>query len=112
MILQVGEKVHVLVRRRFESDVRRQLVGEVVAAGESLVRLRSFTYSFEPAFNLYSRSARAREQLVSLVDALNLITVIPAEVDLEKLEFRLEGNQTVLTDGHFSVQVEEAQGRR
>ena len=112
MILQVGEKVHVLVRRRFESDVRRQLVGEVVAANESLVRLRSFTFAFEPAFNLYTRSASPREQLVSLIDALNLVTLLPPEADLERLEFRLEGNRTVLTDGGFSIEVEETQGRR
>ena len=112
MILQVGEKVHVLVRRRFDSDVRRQLVGEVVAANDTLVRLRSFTFSFEPAFNLYTRSESAREQLVSLIDGLNLVTVLPAEVELGKLEFRLDGNRTVLTDGAFTLEVEETQGRR
>ena len=112
MILQVGEKVHVLVRRRFETDVRRQLVGEVLAVNESLVRLRSFTFSFEPAFNLYTRSESAREQLVSLVDGGNLVTILPGDADLERLEFRLDGNRTMLTDGAFSIELEESQGRR
>ncbi|HVS16390.1 MAG TPA: hypothetical protein VMV46_20950 [Thermoanaerobaculia bacterium] len=112
MILNPGEKVHVLVRRRFDGDVRRQLVGEVVAAGEGAVRLRSYSFSFEPAFNLYSRSAEVREQILSLVEGGHLITLLPAEVELEKLEFRMANNRTVLTDGAFVLEVEESGGRR
>jgi hypothetical protein len=112
MLLSPGEKVHVLVRRRFDGDVQRQLVGEVEAANEGAVRLRAYSFSFEPAFNLYMRSEEARVQIVSLSDGDNVVTVLPGEVELEKLEFRQANNRTVLTDGAFSLEVEESGGRR
>lgn len=40
MILEPGEKVHVIVGRNFEADLRRHFVGEVVAAAECYLPTR------------------------------------------------------------------------
>lgn len=37
MVLEIGEKVHVMVKRAFVGDIRRHFVGEVKAVGENYV---------------------------------------------------------------------------
>ncbi len=37
MVLAQGEKVHVILRRNFEGDLRRHFVGEIIAASETFV---------------------------------------------------------------------------
>jgi hypothetical protein len=49
VVLEEGEKVHVIARRFFEDDLRRHFVGEVQAVTESAVRLEGTTLSSIPA---------------------------------------------------------------
>ena len=43
MIIKPGEKVHVIQRREFESDVRRHFIGDVTEAGEFSIRVCGYT---------------------------------------------------------------------
>jgi hypothetical protein len=38
--IEIGDKVHIITRRRFESDMRRHFVGEVIGISGELCRLR------------------------------------------------------------------------
>lgn len=39
MIIERGEKVHIITRRLFESDLRRHFVGEVLDSEGSVARI-------------------------------------------------------------------------
>ena len=45
MILEQGEKVHIVERRYFTDDVRRHLVGEVIQCTEQAIRLEGYVCS-------------------------------------------------------------------
>jgi hypothetical protein len=111
MVLNVGEKIHVVTRRLFESDAKRHFVGEVEAAAESIVRLQGYVFVFEfnAMVNRFVRRPERRARIVSLTDSNNLINVIPSEVDLEELEYKLSPKKhLVITDNKaFSLDINE-----
>jgi hypothetical protein len=111
-ILSKGEKVHVLIRREYEVDIRLRFVGEVVEATDTVVRLRGYAFVFDTAIGKFVRSAEQMERIVSLVDSGNIIHVIPREVKLEELQFVDERDRNVLTDGKSFLMTTDAFGAR
>jgi hypothetical protein len=114
MLLKPGEKIHVITRRLFEGDPRRHFAGEVVAANESIARVKGYAFVFNPGPNNYVRRPDLRERIISLVDAGNVINVILVDVNLEDLVYRpSEGNRLVVTDnGSFRLDINEFSGIR
>ncbi|MGZ3535262.1 MAG: hypothetical protein ACXU9K_08550 [Thermodesulfobacteriota bacterium] len=111
-ILSKGEKVHVLIRREYELDIRLRSVGEVVEATDTVVRLRGYAFVFDTPIGKFMRSAEQMERIVSLVDSGNIIHVIPREVKLEELRFVDERDRNVLTDGKSFSMTTDAFGAR
>lgn len=111
-ILSKGEKVHVLIRREYEVDIRLRFVGEVVEATDTVVRLRGYAFVFDIDIGKFVRSAEQMERIVSLVDSGNIIHVIPREVKLEELRFVDERDRNVLTDGKSFSMTTDAFGAR
>ena len=109
MILHPGEKIHLIVRRQFENDLRRHFVGEVKAATELAVRMESYMFIFDPVKNEYVKRPEMRTKVVSLVDNGNTITLIPAHVDLSALRYEMSTNRRlVITNGKdFSLDINE-----
>jgi hypothetical protein len=109
MVLEEGEKVHVITRRLFDNDLRRHFVGEVQAASEVAVRLEGYVFVFNPGNNQYERRPERRLRVISLADSGNIINVIPAYVDLDALSYQTSAeNRTVFTDSKsFSLDINE-----
>ena len=111
-ILSKGEKVHVLIRREYEVDIRLRFVGEVVETTDTVVRLRGYAFVFDTSIAKFVRSPEQMERIVSLVDSGNIIHVIPKEVKLEELHFVDERDRNVLTDGKSFSMTTDAFGAR
>lgn len=112
-IFSKGEKVHVLIRREFEGDIRLRFVGEVVETTDTVVRIRGYAFVYDTGVgNAFVRSGEQMERIVSLVDGGNIIHVIPREVKLEELHFVDECNRNVLTDGKSFSMTTDAFGVR
>lgn len=109
MLLQKGEKLHVVTRRFFESDLKRHFVGEVVAATEAAVRLNGYAFVFDAWANIYVKRPEKRERIIPLTDTSLILTVIPQEVDLDKLQYKMgRDNRLTMTDGaFFSLDINE-----
>jgi hypothetical protein len=112
MLLKPGEKIHVITRRWFEGDLRRHFAGEIVAANESIARVRGYTFVFHPGPNEYVRRPESRERIIALADAGNIINFIPEDVNLEELVYRpSEENRLVVTDRRsFHLDINEFSG--
>jgi hypothetical protein len=113
-VLKPGEKIHVITRRLFEGDIRRHFAGEVVAANESIARVKGYAYVFYPGPNEYVRRPELRERIIALADAGNVINVMPESVNLEELVYRpSEQNRLVVTDNRsFHLDINEFSGIR
>jgi hypothetical protein len=112
MLLNPGEKIHVITRRLFDGDIRRHFAGEIVSANESIARVRGYTYVFYPGANEYVRRPELRERIIALADAGNIINVIPQDVNLEELVYGpSKDNRLIVTDHKsFSLDINEFSG--
>lgn len=98
-MLETGEKVFVITRRLFEGDRIRQFVGEVLESSESVIKVRGYVFVHDDFSNEIVRREDLRTRIVSLVDAVNIILVIPKEVVLTNVQYEIdETNQRLLTD--------------
>jgi len=100
MILEPGEKVHVIVRRNFETDLRRHFIGEVVAAAECAVTVKGRVVVYDPVKCRYEVAPDTRVRILSLTDAGNIINIIPRATKIENVKYVLSADKRlIVTDG-------------
>jgi hypothetical protein len=107
-VLAVGDKVHILTRRLFGDDVHLHFVGEISAVAGPLFRAQGHSFVFDSGTNSYIRHPVSRTRLFSLSDAGHIINVIPREVDLSSLQYRVVAGRLAITDSRdFSLEINE-----
>ncbi|MCX6373542.1 MAG: hypothetical protein NTX16_10790 [Actinobacteria bacterium] len=97
--IEVGDKLHIITRRRFDSDVRRHFAGEVVGISGDLHSVQGYAYVFSQATNTYERRPELRTRLLSLGQEGFIVNKIPREVAMASLEYREVRNHLTVTDG-------------
>ena len=107
VVLAPGEKVHVIVRRLFDEDVRRHFVGEVLAVTGNRVRAEGYVFVYHDGRAEYERKPEKRVRVLSLATPLT-VNVIPSNVDIDRITYRQGENGLVVTDGiDFSLCINE-----
>ena len=107
--LTAGEKVHIITRRLFDTDLRRHFVGVVEEATGGLARVKGYTFVFDDWADDFKRRPDERIRLFSFIDAGLIINILPAETEIGELRYKVnhEG-QRIVTDGKgFSLDVSE-----
>jgi hypothetical protein len=109
MLINPGEKLHIIKRRLFETDVRRHFAGEVTSATENAVRLVGFAFVFDSARNEFVKRPELRTRIVALTSGSHIINILPQEVQIEALHYQLSPERhLVITDGkNFSLDINE-----
>lgn len=109
MILREGEKVHVMIRRRFDGDLRRHFIGLVTDVEGTLARVDGYVFVFESSLNRYHRRDDRRTRILSLSDAGNIINILPSGSDIEAAYYTAsDDGHLVVTDGRaFSLDINE-----
>jgi hypothetical protein len=109
MIFEPGEKIHVIIRRLFETDLRRHFIGEIVGVSESVVKVKGRAIVLNSATNQYELKPDTRVRIVSLIDARNIINIIPREAKIEDTKYVLtHERRLVVTDGEtFTLDINE-----
>ena len=107
-VLVVGDKLHIMTRRLFADDVHPHFVGEISAVTGQLFKARGYSFVFDSGTNSYVRHPEARTRLFSLSDAGYIINVIPQDVELNSLQYRIVAGRLAITDGSgFSLEINE-----
>ena len=100
MILEPGEKVHIIMRRNFENDPRRHFIGEIVEADEQVVKVKGRAVIFDSVNIQYEVKPDARIRIISLTDARNIINIIPHENKIDNIKYVMSPEKKlVVTDG-------------
>jgi hypothetical protein len=99
MILKKGEKLHVIHRRNFETEARRHFVGVVEAYENGVARVTGNVFSVDRSKYAFVRRPETRTRIISLMSGDLLVNIIPAEVDLTKIHYKVENKVTRVTDG-------------
>jgi hypothetical protein len=109
MIVNKGEKVHVIYRRHFESEVRRHFAGEIIEVSETTVRLEGNAIIFDNANNQYVKKTESRTTIIDLAESGYITNIIPREVNINELKYVLDNDMRLtLTDGKkFCLDINE-----
>ena len=109
MVLKPGDKIHLVVRRNFEGDMRRHFVGVVIEAAEHAVLVTGYAFAYNARINQYVRRPEQRIRVVSIVDARNMINVLPREANIENVLYKVSSERTlIVTDGiSFTLNIDE-----
>lgn len=100
MLIEPGEKIHVIMRRAFESQVRRHLAGEVIAASGSEVRVTGYVFVYDERSAQYVRKNHKRTTILDLASSGYIVNVIPQAIDLESVRYEtIDRNELFFTDG-------------
>jgi hypothetical protein len=107
-ILAVGDKLHIMTRRLFADDVHPHFVGEITAVDGPLFKAHGYAFVFDSGTNSYLKHPQLRTRLFSLTDAGHIVNVIPRDVDLSALQYRVIQRRLTVTDGlGFSLEINE-----
>ena len=99
MILQKGEKIHVIHRRHFEKDPHRHFIGVVDTYENGLARVTGHIFTVDAAKYVFFRRPELRTRIVALNSGDVIVNVVPQSVDLEKVVYKQEKKSVRVTDG-------------
>src|ERR1700722_13058132 len=99
MILQKGEKIHVIHRRNFDKEPHRHFAGVVDFYADGLARVTGHIYTVDSVKFIYFRRPEPRTRIISLHSGDVLVNIIPPSVDLEKVVYKHEKKSVRVTDG-------------
>ena len=91
MILDIGEKIHIIEKRRFAEDVRRHFVGEVTRCSDSAFRITGYAWIFDKLRSTYIRQLEMRERVISFEGDL-IINVLPQDVNISQVKYTRDPN--------------------
>jgi hypothetical protein len=108
MVVDPGEKIHVIERRRFESDPRRHFFGVVDRSDGAVVRVTGYIFVYDSGSSTYVRSDKPRTRLISLTSSGLIINVVPGDVEVDAVRYSDDEGRLELTDGAgFSLDINE-----
>jgi len=109
MLIQVGEKIHIITRRLFENDLRRHFVGVVTGADACTLRLSGYAFVFDETQNDFVRLDDRRDRVISLTDGGLVLNILPAGANLEAIRYTTDSQgRRITTDGEsFNLNINE-----
>lgn len=108
MVINKGEKTHIIRRRNFVDDPRRHFLGEVKEANGQVVRLEGYVFVFNTSKNEYFKKIQKRTTIIDLGDSGYVVNIIPIDINIEQLAYENDEKNLVVTDGKsFSLDINE-----
>lgn len=113
MILDIGEKIHIIERQWFHEDLHRHFIGEIVRCEGTTIRVKGHVWVFDGSRGEFIRKPEVRDRVVQLGERLT-INIIPPEVNLSEVKYVTDMQKgLVVTDGKkFNLDVTEWTARR
>ncbi|MDH3397392.1 MAG: hypothetical protein OEM81_06100 [Acidimicrobiia bacterium] len=99
MLLDIGDKVHVIERRQFDTDVRRHFFGVVERVDSSAMRITGYVYVYDPGSSSYVRGNSFRTRVIALGSAGFVINVAPTETSVDDVRYVEQNGRLTVTDG-------------
>jgi hypothetical protein len=113
MLLSIGEIIFVVVRRMFETDLRRSFIGEIQGVSEVAIRAKGYPFTYDEMTNQFIRINFKRIHIFSLTDSGIFIRVIDDVVNYGEINYGWKDGQRIITDGKsFEMSVSEFGIRR
>lgn len=109
MLLEVGEKLHVIYRALFENSTRRHFVGEVITVDRDVCRLQGYAFIYDTKDDAFLRKTDKRITFIDVGSSGHIVNLIPANTDIDKVHYRYERDTglTATDGGDFELDISE-----
>ena len=108
MLLDIGDKVPVIERRQFDSDVRRHFFGVVDRVDVSAMRVTGYVFVYDAGSSSYVRGSTLRTRIIPIGSVGFVINVAPPETVVDDVRYvELNGRLTVTDGGAFALDINE-----
>ena len=109
MIIEKNEKVFIMIRRQFDSDLFRHFAGVVEDSTEGIIRVTGYAFNLDRATGEFVRRKDRRTRLFGIGGAGIILNILPENVELESLRYKIGDNgRQILTDDHgFEMNISE-----
>lgn len=100
VILNPGEKIHVIHRRQFEKDARGHFGGQVPTCEHGLARASGCAFVVNDLNkHMFVKRPDRRTKLIPISSGAVIVNVLPESVDLEQVHYELKDSTLYVTDG-------------
>lgn len=109
MVIEPGEKIHVMYRALYENSTRRHFLGEVKIAEGPVCRLEGYVFVYDERSTEFLRKPEKRTTIIDLSESGYITNLIGQEVNLEKVIYSYaRGVGLIATDNEgFSMNINE-----
>jgi hypothetical protein len=109
MIIETGNKVHVIYRALFDNSARRHFLGEVRAVEGVVCRVEGFVFIYDQKSTMFIRRPERRITILDLGESGYIVNVIDQEVNLDNVTYRyVQDVGLVATDDQgFTLNINE-----
>jgi len=97
--IRIGDKVHIVTRRRFHDDVRRHFVGVVEAVSGAASRVHGYTFVHNEGSGEFEKRPTPRVRIFGLAGGLQIVNVLPPTFDVSTARYEVRDGRLVVTDG-------------
>jgi hypothetical protein len=109
MILEKGNKVHVIYRALYENSIRRHFLGEVIEAEGALCRLEGFAFVYDPKSTMFVKKPEKRVTIADLGDSGYIVNIVDSAVVIDSVSYKYTSDAgLVATDNKsFTLNINE-----
>lgn len=109
MVIERGDKVHVIYRALYENATRRHFLGEVLVAAGAVCRIEGYVFIYDQKSTMYTRRPEIRTTIIDLAESGYIVNLISSDVDLDKVTYKyIQGTGLIATDDQgFSLNINE-----
>ena len=99
MIIETGEKVHVVYRSLYENSTRRHFIGTIIASESALCRIEGYAFIYDDKKTEFIKKHGLRTTIIDLAESGYVVNLIDASVNLEDIHYRyMSGEGLMATD--------------
>ncbi len=106
-LLELGEKVHIIFRRRFEGEPRSHFVGTILAVKGPASRVQGYAFAYNEGTSVWERRPEKRIRIVPLSDADLIVNILPEEVEVDSMHYEMVDGHLTATDGIYHLDINE-----
>ena len=106
-VLAIGEKVHIVERRKFETDLRRHFIGEVVYCSDHHIKASGFPYVYSPSSKIFEKVDPDRVRIFANDNHI-AVTLLPPNFDLRNAVYKRIPYKFLLCDADgFEMELDD-----
>ncbi|MDH3338135.1 MAG: hypothetical protein OER22_04025 [Gammaproteobacteria bacterium] len=100
MVVDQGEKFHVIMRRNYEGQVKRHFIGQADAVTGAVVRATGYVFIYDEMKAQYIKKKSKRTTIMDLAGSGYIVNFMPQSVDIENLRYEtIDRTFLAVTDG-------------